>query len=120
MHPKTTIKFENIFSISGSLIVRFFTSTALHIYVSIWEKWTLTFYHVRLEWWLTATAHISLRLSECLNPIFYNLASRYLHFSGQDWTCDCTKLIHFCFKNPVACTLELWDVGLTEFFFSIN
>ena len=84
MRFKAAVNFENILSVFESLTIRLFTSTAFQIYFNTLEKRTLTISHVRIEWWLNATTQISLRFSECLNPIFYNLASRYLHFLDQD------------------------------------
>jgi len=39
--------------------------------------------HPPTMWWLGGIMYICLRFSECLNPIFYNLASRYYNFTKQ-------------------------------------
>ena len=48
----------------------FFAVTTEGVYISNQS-------HRNLQWALGRSAYILLRLSECLNPIFYNLSSRY-------------------------------------------
>jgi len=44
-----------------------------HFYTTTVPKTTID--EKRLDWWMGSLTYVALRLSECLNPVFYNLAS---------------------------------------------
>jgi len=47
---------------------------AFHFYSSMTQA--VTYDDQVFHWWFGITEYMCLRLSECLNPILYNLASR--------------------------------------------
>ncbi|XP_076805359.1 growth hormone secretagogue receptor type 1-like [Clavelina lepadiformis] len=62
-----------LFLIVGSFALGYIPHTAYHIYVNTILPWTNS--EVYFQWWLGQIEYITLRVSECLNPVFYNLAS---------------------------------------------
>nr|CAB3249004.1 growth hormone secretagogue receptor type 1-like [Phallusia mammillata] len=59
--------------IVGSFLIGYIPHTAYHIYATTTKA--ITHHDEVVHWWFGMSEYMLLRLSECLNPIFYNLAS---------------------------------------------
>nr|XP_026691624.1 growth hormone secretagogue receptor type 1-like [Ciona intestinalis] len=62
-----------LFLIVGSFFIGYIPRTGFHVFSLLVQQ--KTYEDKALHWWLGVGEYLCLRVSECLNPIFYNLAS---------------------------------------------
>jgi len=74
----------------AQLLLIVFSFLIGYVPISVYEKWSAevtanTPYYKKLDYWFGMTSYMSLRLSETLNPLFYNLGSRRLRYYSKKW-----------------------------------
>nr|CAB3248990.1 growth hormone secretagogue receptor type 1-like [Phallusia mammillata] len=73
--------------IVGSFFAGYLPQTAYHFYTT--GATPQTYQAKKLDWTIGIGTYICLRVSECLNPIFYNLASRKMRHETVSVLCKC-------------------------------
>ncbi|CAK8678066.1 growth hormone secretagogue receptor type 1-like [Clavelina lepadiformis] len=72
---KESLAIMQTFLIVGSFAFGYLPNTAFYAYTALGPSHGDPGFSYRKRWWFAMSARICLRLSECLNPVLYNIAS---------------------------------------------
>ena len=78
--------------------------------------------HEPYNWWFAFMEYLLLRISECLNPVFYNLASRYNQNLTYLYCCVFLCCLSMCatvrcrYNFPFGIRNQKFNRGISQFF----